>query len=91
MRLPRLPGSSEVRRSGGGGRKEQPWRRWRRSHGLAEDRDRGGRGGRGRETYEHWGLEGPFPAQELPFELEGAKEFEHICANRKVGDITERI
>ena len=77
------------------GRKEQPWRRWRRSHGLAEDRggqreDEEDEGGRGRETYEHWGLEGPFPAQKLPFEFEGAKEFEHICANCKVGDITER-
>ena len=44
---------------------------------------------RKRDTDEHRGLEGPFPAQDLPFELEGSHEFDHICANRKVRDIVE--
>ena len=46
--------------------------------------------GKGKGTNEHRGLEGPFPGQDLPFELEGSHEFDHICANRKVCDITER-
>ena len=40
-------------------------------------------------THQHWGLEGPLPGQDLPFELERAQEFEHIGANREMGDITE--
>ena len=43
-----------------------------------------------RDTDEHRGLEGPFPGQDLPFELEGSHEFDHICANRKVRDVVER-
>lgn len=50
----------------------------------------GGDRGKGKGTNEHGGLEGPFPGQDLPFELEGSHEFDHICANRKVRNITER-
>ena len=46
--------------------------------------------GKRKVTNEHGGLEGPFSGQDLPFEFEGSHEFDHICANRKVRDITER-
>jgi len=72
------------------------WRReketalgWERGGGAPQADRRTEREQREGHTHKHGGLERPFPAQDVPFELERAQEFDHICANRKVRDIIE--